>query len=272
MKRKRTQQNKRKLSLILVLSLLLITSSILAVSIYRKVSGEEITSSSLVDEKTGEKIKSDVMINNTLVVKVNVSLDQKEKVKIPEGSKFVALTFDDGPGYDSTQRILDVLAKYKAKATWFVLGSKVDANPDMLKQINSAGHEVANHSYSHPNLVNLDLNTATQEINAASTSIFNVIGKYPNYLRPPYGSYNESIANSTNLGIALWSVDSLDWEYRNGQDAYEQVMNTLTMNPVILFHDIYNTSADAVELLVPRLVKEGYTFVTYSEMMEINKK
>ena len=208
-------------------------------------------------------------IANHLVIKVDAKMKKQERPKIPVGSKVVALTFDDGPGYESTQRILDILAKYDAKATWFCLGSKVDANPDMLKKINAAGHEIANHSYNHPNLVNLPLNEALSNINSASASIKNVIGKSPNYLRPPYGSYNDTIAQNTSMKIALWNVDSWDWKLRNGKSTYQHVMQTMRPNPVILFHDIYNTSADAVELLVPQLVKEGYTFVTYSEMMAL---
>lgn len=270
MKKKYKKQAKRKILLVLVLSLLLVTTSILAVSIYRKINGNEIYSSlNQADEKNKIDEKANAVIASNMIVHVDIKFKKKEKVKVPEGSKFVALTFDDGPGYESTQRILDVLSKYNAKATWFVLGSKVDANPDMLKKIDVAGHEVANHSYNHPNLVNLDLNTALQNINSASSSIKNVIGKSPAYLRPPYGSYNDAIVNNMNMKIALWSVDSLDWKYRNGQAAYEHVMSTLTNNPVVLFHDIYDTSADAVELLVPRLVAEGYTFITYNEMMSI---
>lgn len=268
MRRKSKKRTQRKILLTLVLCLLLITTSILAVSVYRKVNGDDVITSSNKEIKAEEKANAKIGAN--VVVDVDIKLKKKDKVKVPEGSKFVALTFDDGPGYASTQRILDVLAKYKAKGTWFVLGSKVDANPDMLKKIDAAGHEVANHSYSHPNLVKLDLTSALQNINSASSSIKNVIGKSPAYLRPPYGSYNDAIASNTNMKIALWSVDSLDWKYRNGQSAYQHVMNTLTTNPVILFHDIYDTSADAVELLVPRLAAEGYTFVTYSEMMAIN--
>lgn len=264
---KNKNQIQRKILLTLVLSLLLITTSILTVSIYRKINDKDVISSSNKEIKSTEKTNAN--IGAKVVVDVDVKLKKKEKANIPEGSKFVALTFDDGPGYDSTQRILNVLAKYNAKGTWFVLGSKVDANPDMLKKIDAAGHEVANHSYSHPNLVELDLTSALQNINSASSSIKKVISKSPAYLRPPYGSYNDAIASNTNMGIALWSVDSLDWKYRNGQATYQHVMNTLTVNPVILFHDIYDTSADAVELLVPRLAAEGYTFVTYSEMMAI---
>lgn len=277
MKRRTRNQTRRKLLLILVLSLLLITTSILAVSVYRKVNGNEVISSlNQASEKTNingdDNIveKADAVIDTNIIIDVDINLNKKEKVKIPKGSKYVALTFDDGPGYGSTKKILDVLSKYNAKGTWFVLGSKVDANPDMLKKIDAAGHEVANHSYSHPNLVQLDLTSALQNINSASSSIKNVIGKSPSFLRPPYGSYNDTIASNTNMKIALWSVDSLDWKFRNGQSTYQHVMNTLTANPVILFHDIYDTSADAVELLVPKLAAEGYTFVTYSEMIAIN--
>lgn len=271
MKRRKRKQTQRKLLLVIILSLLLMTSSILAVSIYRKVNNQQITKVHQVEEKASANMKANGSVQKNLIVNVEISFNKKKVVKIPEGSKFVTLTFDDGPGYESTQRILNVLAKYNAKATWFVLGSKVDANPDMLWAINAAGHEVANHSYNHPNLVNMDLNSALENINAASVSIYNAIGIYPSYLRPPYGSYNDAIANNITMNIALWSVDSLDWKYRNGAAAYQHVLDTMTNNPVILFHDIYDTSADAVELLVPTLAEQGYTFITYSEMMALTR-
>ncbi len=209
------------------------------------------------------------MIQSHMIVNVDVKMKKRERPNIPAGSKVVALTFDDGPGYESTQRILDILAKHNAKATFFCLGSRADSNPDMLKKISNAGHEVANHSYSHPNLVQLSLNDALANINSATNAIKNVTGKSPGYLRPPYGSYNDAIANSTNMKIALWNVDSWDWKLRDGKATYEHVLQTMRTNPVILFHDIYNSSADAIELLVPQLIKEGYTFVTYSEMMAL---
>ena len=221
------------------------------------------------DNEQSQVSMNNNMIKNHIVIKVDAKLKKEKKPNIPAGSKVVALTFDDGPGYESTQRILNILAKYNAKATWFCLGSRVDGNPEMLKQINAAGHEIANHSYNHPNLVNLPLNEALANVNSASDSIKRVINKSPKYLRPPYGSYNDTIASNVPMKIALWNVDSWDWKLKDGQATYQHVMQTMTNNPVILFHDIYNTSADAIELLVPQLVKEGYTFVTYSEMMAL---
>lgn len=272
MKRKRYQ---RKLILVTTLALLLIIMSIFTIGLLQKTSYGQRPSSQEQDKQSEIRIQKaqNEIVHHPDIAQVEITFSKKENKPVlpplPAGSKYVALTFDDGPGNNSTQRILKVLQQYNVKATWFVLGSKATQNPDMLRQIANAGHEVNNHSYSHANLINLSLEGALGEINSTQSTVESIIGKKPNYLRPPYGSYNESIASACGLGIAMWSVDSLDWKLRNGEAAYNQVISTMTSNPVILFHDIYETSADAVDMLVPKLVSEGYTFITYSQYRQI---
>lgn len=261
-----------KILLTSIIIVLLCICSIVGVNLFQRVNDKPQPSDQIVAKSSAEQEKNNGSVDRQLVVKSDVTLAKAKKnyravAKIPEGKKYVALTFDDGPGYQSTQRILNTLAKYDAKATWFVLGSRAEGNPSMLKAIANAGHEINNHSYSHANLVELNSSSVVHEIESTNSIIQSIIGQTPRYLRPPYGSYNDFVA--TQMNIALWNVDSLDWKLKNGQAAFQQVTTTLSENPIILFHDIYDTSADAIDLLVPYLAENGYTFITYSQMMSL---
>ena len=210
-----------------------------------------------------------IEINSTFKKKVVTIYSAPATPNISDGTKYCVLTFDDGPGVDSTNRILNVLAKYNIKGTWFVLGSRVHTYPQMAQKIANAGHEIANHSYSHPDLSTLSYEGYMKEINATQNAIASVTGKTPALLRPPYGSYTADIAANCGLGIALWNVDSLDWSHRYAPAIYNQVFSTLHTHSIILFHDIYNFTAEAVEMIVPELVNRGYKFVTYSQYLQL---
>lgn len=192
-----------------------------------------------------------------------------EKVPIQTDRKIVALTFDDGPGYNSTQRILDTLDKYKIKATFFTLGQKVEENPEMLKEIYKRGHEVGNHSYDHPDLTTLTHDDMMTQITSTNKLIETSTKKRTTYLRPPYGAYNADIELSCGMEIILWNVDSNDWRFRDGPQTTNYIMQNLAQQSVILYHDIYETSADSVEQVIPLLLDQGYEFVTISEYLEI---
>lgn len=187
----------------------------------------------------------------------------------PSDQKFIALTFDDGPGYNSTARILDTLQKHNIKATFFVLGSMAEKNPDMLKRIHSEGHEIANHSYSHPNLTKLSVEEIKNQIQSTNTIVKNTTGVDIQYLRPPYGAINQALKDNTQLTLVLWNVDSNDWKLKDGVKIKEHVIATLKNQSIILFHDIYESSADAIDLLIPELINRGYQFVTIQEYEQL---
>lgn len=191
------------------------------------------------------------------------------KPPIKTDRKIVALTFDDGPGYESTDRILNTLKRHDVKATFFVLGSKVEQNPEMLKKIHNEGHEIASHSYSHPNLTKLKKEEVTQQLKQTNTAIKNTVGTDTIYLRPPYGAYNKEIEDTSKQKIILWNVDSQDWQLRDGEKIKVHVLGNLSPQSIVLFHDIYDSSADAVEKIIPELKKQGYEFVTTSQYIEI---
>lgn len=191
------------------------------------------------------------------------------KQPIHTDRKIVALTFDDGPGNNSTQRILDSLEKHDVKATFFVLGSKIEQNPDMLKQIHDEGHEIGNHSYNHPDLTKLTHEEMMSQITNTNQLIKDNTGETPKYLRPPYGAFTPDIELSSGMTVILWNVDSNDWRLRDGPKTKDFVLQHLQPQSVILFHDIYESSADTVEHLIPALKEQGYEFVTMSEYLEI---
>lgn len=193
-----------------------------------------------------------------------------EKKGIDKKRPMIALTFDDGPHPINTLRILEALKKYNASATFFMLGNRVNANPDIPSQIIAQGSEIGTHSMSHPNLVKLDDSEIEMQIGTSSKIINQKAGKKIQLLRPPYGSYNDVVkqkAKEYGLAIILWNVDTEDWKSRNADKIVEHVLTHVKDGDIILMHDIYDTSAEAAERILGELTKQGYQFVTVSELL-----
>lgn len=205
---------------------------------------------------------------------VNPDLISEEFVTTSEESAFVpknkqiALTFDDGPGEKTTPELLKLLKKHKVPATFFMLGQQVEKFPGIVKQISEGGHELANHSYNHPNLVTLSREEVRQQINKTQSAIYQASGVLPKYVRPPYGSFNYETAISIGLPIINWSVDSLDWKSKDEKKIVEEIIKTTEANSIILTHDIHQETIDSMDKVITDLQKDGYTFVTVSELLQ----
>lgn len=184
--------------------------------------------------------------------------------------KYVALTFDDGPHKDYTPRILDILKKYNAKATFYVLGNRLTYYPDIAKRAYDEGHEIGNHTWSHPNLTRLSKAELIEEVNNTSNEIAKIIGRTPKTIRPPYGAYDNTLKEVASMPLILWSVDTLDWKHKNKERIKQVVQNNVTDGSIILMHDIHQASADALEDVIISLTKKGYHFVTVSELLELS--
>ncbi|WP_432352165.1 polysaccharide deacetylase family protein [Sporosarcina sp. A2] len=180
--------------------------------------------------------------------------------------KKIALTFDDGPDPKSTIQILEILKKYDAKATFFMLGSRVEYYPETAKAVKDAGHEIGNHSWNHPDLSKMPLAKALEEINRTTAIIQQVTGDKPTVFRPPYGAYTEQLSKQTIPPITLWNVDTLDWKYRNADKLLEEVKKSTKDGSTILMHDIHQSTADGLENVMVYLQSQGYEFVTVSEL------
>ncbi|MBQ3100246.1 MAG: polysaccharide deacetylase family protein [Clostridia bacterium] len=186
---------------------------------------------------------------------------------IDPSKPMVALTFDDGP-CKNTYRIVDILASYGAVATFFEVGQNVNSYPDAVRYAVAYGNEVGSHSYNHPNLQSLGYSAIRSQVDRTNTAFINAIGYAPTLFRPPYGSRNSSVDSAVGMPMILWSVDTLDWKSRNANSVYNITMNNSRDGSIILMHSLYTSTADALEMILPALIEQGYQFVTVSELAE----
>ncbi len=184
---------------------------------------------------------------------------------IPKNTKAVALTYDDGPS-KHTNRILDCLSRYGARATFFVVGTNVTRYPDILRRAHLLGMQIGNHTVNHPNLKNLSAGGVLSEINGNADRIESVLGIRPQIIRPPYGSYSKATIATTNQPFILWSIDTLDWKTRSADKTVASVLSNVKDGDIILMHDLYQSTAEATERIVPELIARGYSLVTVSEL------
>ncbi len=181
----------------------------------------------------------------------------------------VALTFDDGPNPVHTERILDALEKYNVVATFFDLGSLVEAYPDTVKREIALGCEVGSHSYSHKNFNTLSKEAIAEDVRMTAEAFRNAIGFEPILFRPPYGNCNDFVKSHMPLAMVTWSVDTLDWKSKDPKAIMNVIRSEGNLDgKVILMHGIYETSAKATEQMVPYLLENGYQLVTVSEILQ----
>ena len=188
--------------------------------------------------------------------------------------KQIALTFDDGPHPRITPQILEILDEYGIKATFFVIGVNSKNYPNQLKQIVDGGHEIGNHTYSHKILKSMSKEEIEKEILDTEIQVEKITNITPNLLRPPCGIYDETlieIAQEKDLKVVLWTVDSHDWSHRTVANIVQNVTKNASNGDILLFHDYvsgeYNTP-NALRKIIPLLIKQGYEFVTVSELLQ----
>lgn len=185
--------------------------------------------------------------------------------KINSSDKLIALTFDDGPNYN-TNKVLDILEENNVPATFFVLGNRIKGNENILKRMVSSKMEIGNHTFNHLLLTKYKEDKVKSEINNTSNFIFEVTGKYPTLFRPSYGSCNKMIRGVVDTPIIIWDIDTLDWKYHNSRRISSRVINKVKDGDIVLMHDIYSATANALEIIIPSLKSKGYTFVTVSDL------
>ena len=194
--------------------------------------------------------------------------DEEPKMrKIDPGKKLVALTFDDGPS-EYTKRILRTLKQYDSVATFFVVGNRVELFEDVLKEEVEIGCEIGNHTYEHKVLTELNAEQIWLQIYRTNEAVKKVTGEYPTLMRPPCGYDNGSTNCIIAMPLILWSVDTKDWQTQNCYCSVQTVLENVKDGDIILMHDMYEASAEAVEMIVPSLIAEGYQLVTVSELAD----
>lgn len=196
----------------------------------------------------------------------NSRLDGKNAERKKMKFKRVALTFDDGPHPEHTEKILKLLKKYNAKATFFMLGSNVEKYPAIAAKIAKEGHELGNHTWNHFDLTARDDEKITEEIAETNRIIEKATGQKPTVFRPPYGAMNEQVETAVKMMPVMWTVDTLDWKASAPQEIIEMVRNNAEDGSIILMHDIHEVTVEALAVILEYLDGEGFDFVTVSEL------
>ena len=186
-----------------------------------------------------------------------------------QNKKLIAFTFDDGPSETNTNYLLDNLDKYDAKVTFFVLGSRVENNKETIRRAYLEGNDIGSHTYNHRNLNLLSDSALMEELKKANDAIKDVIGKTPTLLRPPYGNLNNHDKELANMNIILWNVDPLDWKYKDKNRVANEIIEHAHDGAIVLVHDIYKSSVEGALLAMEELQKQGYAFVTITEMAKL---
>lgn len=248
--------------------------AILVVSVYG-FSGKMMQERHDAQNKTSETTSDKQTDNNGLkttgkTTEKTTEAEEKGEWKLPKATdKLVCFTFDDGPYAPVTNKILDTLEKYNGRATFFVVGDRADTYSDEIIRASKMGCEIGTHTYSHVNLNSLSVPEMQEEIKKSCDAISKYTGKNVKVLRPPEGAANDTVKANVGMPMVLWSVDSRDWDYRNADKDYKTVMDNVFDGSIVLMHDLYPATADAVARLIPELAKQGYKFVTFSELMKI---
>ena len=177
------------------------------------------------------------------------------------------MTFDDGPHPVCTRDLLDGLKKRGVEATFFLMGSNIEGNEDIIRRMHKEGHLIGNHGYQHVQMTEAGVEKVADSVEKTSQIIKEITGEEPEYLRPPYGDWNEELAESIELTPVFWSVDSLDWKYQNTPRIASRVLKKVEDGDIILMHDIFPTSVEAALEIIDTLLEQGYTFVTADELI-----
>ena len=200
-------------------------------------------------------------------------------VQVPNGKKLVALTFDDGPYPPYTQKLLDVLEKKQVKATFFMVGNNASKNPEVVTLVTSKGHEVALHAEEHKDFLKLNEQELAGNILRGKKILEELTGKPVKYLRPPHGFRDWAVmeaASDAGLKVVNWSVIPRDWTNPGAQEIVDRVCKNVAPGAIVLLHDgdapaqtaSREQTVEATALIIDELRKQGYNFVTVSQLLE----
>lgn len=206
-----------------------------------------------------EEEKTDTTVKLVAPIKV---IDPKQKV--------VALTFDDGPS-KYTEEILEILRENNAYGTFFVIGNKVEIYKETMQKMVSYGNEIGNHSYNHKWLTKLTESDLQEQITKTQDIIYSVTGYTPTIIRPTYGSVSNKLQKQLSLDIVMWTVDTSDWKYKSTDRIVKEATSKTKDLDIILMHDTHKRTAEALKKIIPELQRQGFKFVTVSELKEIKK-
>lgn len=187
---------------------------------------------------------------------------------------YIAMTFDDGPHPSNTPRLLDMLRERNIKATFYVIGRNVDLYPNVLRRTVSEGHEIGNHSFTHPILSKLSDSALREELTKCRDAVARASGIQPRTMRPPYGALlqrqRELVHSELGYPTILWSVDPLDWKRPGSSVVTSRILTGTTPGAIVLAHDLHGGTVDAMPATLDGLLRKGYQFVTVSQLLAMS--
>lgn len=184
---------------------------------------------------------------------------------IPE-PKVAALTFDDGPNQKYTEILLDGLKTRGVKASFFLIGECIEGNESIVARMEEEGHLIGVHCMFHTDLTKEETSAALKQLEDTGAMIEAITGKKPEYVRPPFGSWNEILGETISMEPVFWNVDSVDWKLQNTSKIVKKVMKDTKNGDIILMHDEFSTSVEAALQIIDNMLANGYTFVTVDEL------
>ena len=178
----------------------------------------------------------------------------------------IALTFDDGPSR-YTEKLLDGLKERGVKASFFMIGESAERHQDLVRRVREEGHLIGNHTYHHVDITKLPDEKAREELREMDQVIYEILGEHVEYMRPPFGVWQEKLEQEIDVLPVMWTIDPLDWTTKNVEEIVNKVVTQAGENDIILLHDCYESSVDAALQIVDVLKAEGYEFVTVDQLI-----
>ena len=203
--------------------------------------------------------------------KLDVKYINENGFVIDPNKKHIALTFDDGPG-KYTSNLVGYLNDGFAHATFFMQGKNLNSYKEAVIDVNNQGSEVAYHSYAHKYFTKQTVAEIRSDLEKSNNILTSIIGETFKLVRPPYGSISDETKTTLNMPFILWNIDTEDWKNKDSEYLKNYVLEHITENDIILFHDIHETSVEAIPELLKELYVRGYQVVTVSELASINNK
>ena len=210
------------------------------------------------------------VVNHPAIVGAAAAARQLPIYCVQRDQKVLSISFDAAWGNEDTQMLIDILGKYKIKATFFVVGEWVDKYPESVKALADAGHEVMGHSNDHAHFNTLSADQIVEDINTCNDKIEKITGKRPTLFRPPFGEYDDHVITTVRgMGIEpiQWDVDSLDWKDYDAATITQRVTSSVGPGSIVLFHNAALHTPEALPDILEYLLGEGYEIVPISQLI-----
>ena len=200
---------------------------------------------------------------------LNLNYEIEDNYKLDPNKITIALTFDDGPNGNRTLQLIDFLEKNECSATFFIQANRINNGKTAVLRVYNSHSELGYHSYAHAYFTKQDVETIKNEFKVSDNSLYEVTGSHFKLTRPPYGSFNDDTLGAIDTPFILWNLDTNDWKYRDANNAKEYVMKNYKDGAIILFHDSYNSSVEAIKMIIPLLKEKGVQITSVSRLAKL---